>query len=288
MRMFWVALCLAFTTPAMAQVSGSDDPGYEAAVVLWLDGNEAAAIPEFAALAADGNTAAQVLLALIDTTAAYQGEWLLARPRADRAALLRDEGQNWMAEAARSDPLAKAWLALWDTDAAMTVLLDFARMGEMRAASVAARVMKNRQRHGIAALVKDPAFPAHLTAFAVLDGAQTSLPPGPQVEVLGNAPKMAADALVGWITADPLGLPLRATCERLCPADEAQCLVSAYEEVGSYLGLISLGSPAEALIPAERFAASPQGMATVLRTASMRNGAAQSPECLTKAIAATK
>ena len=48
-----------------AQVAGQDHPRFTAALEFWLSDDDERALPEFAALAAEGNRAAQVLLALI-------------------------------------------------------------------------------------------------------------------------------------------------------------------------------------------------------------------------------
>src|SRR5690606_14136001 len=92
-----------------ATIAGQDDPRFRAALAAWLADDEPAALPELAALAARDNRAAQILLALIDRVAVYQGPWLLRRERATRLALTRApgglSGRSWMAEAAADTPL---------------------------------------------------------------------------------------------------------------------------------------------------------------------------------------
>ena len=59
---------LAVVSPhaAAPEIAGRADPRFEAALAAWLDDDDATAIPVFAALAAEDNRAAQVMLGLID------------------------------------------------------------------------------------------------------------------------------------------------------------------------------------------------------------------------------
>ena len=98
-------------------MKGQDAPRFQEALALWLAEDDETALPEFAALAAEGNRAAQVLLAHIDVAVPLQGPWLASLPRAERIALMRQpggvSGKSWMAAAAVDTPLAAAWSALW-------------------------------------------------------------------------------------------------------------------------------------------------------------------------------
>ena len=75
------------TAARAAELRGQDDPRFRAALALWLADDDETALPELAALAAEGNRAAQVMLAQIDATPWFQGPWLvgLPRKRAERA-----------------------------------------------------------------------------------------------------------------------------------------------------------------------------------------------------------
>ena len=70
----WLGLAILTPAPASgASLAGQDDPRFVGALDLWLADDEAEALPALAALAAQGNRAAQVLLALIDANLPYQG-----------------------------------------------------------------------------------------------------------------------------------------------------------------------------------------------------------------------
>jgi len=93
------------TDPARAaELRGQDDPRFRSALALWLADDDETALPELAALAAEGNRAAQVLLARIDATPWFQGPWLVGLPRKERNTLLRApgglSGRSWMQVAA--------------------------------------------------------------------------------------------------------------------------------------------------------------------------------------------
>jgi hypothetical protein len=273
-----VASTVLLVSPAWSgPVAGQSEPEFMAAVDLWLTGDEAAALPRLAALAQDQNAAAQILLGMIDTTPALQGDWLMALPRADRITLLRDEGgfsgQNWMRSAAVTEPLAQTWLALWSGDAAHGVMLDFGKLGELRAARVAAMTLARREKTGFSAIADDPAYPTSVRVFAirewrVRDPARAAreeaalAPDDPQGEIIGHRDNDPA----AWLMAHAEGDPLVALCATLCPdAPQAACQTAAYQAVGGYWPVMALGSPIETIIPSDRFNRSPAGMASVMR-----------------------
>jgi hypothetical protein len=281
-----VPLAILMTGPSQADpVAGQSDPDFTAAVDQWLAGDEAAALPRLGRLAQGDNPAAQILLGLIDTTPALQGDWLMALPRQDRIGLLREpgglSGQNWM-RAATAEPLARAWTDLWNGDATHAVILDFARLGEMRAARVAAMTLAKRERTGFAAIADDPAYPAAARAFALREWQRTdparaaqeaaALTAGdPQAEVLGLTTDQPA-ATATWLANGPEGAPLVALCAVACPAvDQPACLAAAYQATGGYWTVMRMGSPVEAIIPSDRFNSSQAGRDSVLR--QMQGGA---------------
>jgi hypothetical protein len=275
------AATLLMASPARsAPIDGQSDPAFVSALALWLAGDEQAALPQLAVLAQDQNAAAQILLGLIDTTPALQGDWLMGQQRDDRIALLRApgglSGQNWMRTAAATEPLAQTWLALWNGDAPATVILDFARQDEARAARIAAMTLAKREKNGFAALADDPAYPAAARAFAVREWRRVDppraareeaslLPADPQGEILGLRPEEPG-ATAAWLATNPEGDPLVALCAALCPdADQSACQTAAYQAIGGYWEVMALGSPAETIIPSDQFNQSRTGQASVLR-----------------------
>jgi hypothetical protein len=280
--MRWFLVVLALLQPCgtvRAEVAGQGDPGFVAAQNLWLAGDEAQSLPALSRLAQDGNTAAQLLLGVIDTTAGLQGDWLMALPRQGRIDLLRApggiSGMNWLRLA--DDPIARAWLQLWDGQATAEVILTFARLGEARAAREAGLVLAARQKSGFGAVADDPVYPHALLALAIRDwrlhdpdrarAAEAALPPGdPQHEVLDFTPRATPQALTEWIATAPEGAPLLAFCANQCPSEPAPvCHAAALGAVGGYFGLMRLGAPVEALMPSPDFNRSPMGIATILR-----------------------
>lgn len=271
MRVLFILLAiLSLNLAARAEVQGRDDPELQAAVGDWLAGNEADALPALAALAVAGNTAARLLLTQIDSFPALQGDWLAALPRADRIAVLRApggvSGQRWTREL--DDPIAQAWVRLWDTSATPQVIVDFARLGEPRAARFAALTLARRQRQGFAAVGDDPAYPASLQAYVLAEtggDARSLHPADPQLSVLGRQPDAAGFS--GWAETVADADPVIALCETLCPhEDPGLCRPAALQGMGGYWGLMPLGSPVEALVPSPVFNRSPRGLDSTLRS----------------------
>lgn len=294
---------LAAGSMQAAPVAGQDDPAYAEAVDAWLAGDEERGLRGLAGLAGRGNAAARILLALIDTTPAYQGPWLAGQSRADRIAVMRApgglSGQNWMLAAAATEPLAQAWLRLWDTQAPAEVVLDFARMGEGRAARMAARQLFMRERRGFGAISADPDYPADLIALAVLDlqtedPARAGLAPGdPQRELLEGVLPDAA-LLQTWADQAPLGAELVAAVRGVCPqGDLVPGDLAAYlAQSGGFLAAAWFGPPSETLIDPQAYRSSPQAAQTarnLLKSDPFADGAllAASP-CVASALAARK
>lgn len=269
MRMILLLMCVLLTLPARAEVGGQRDPELQAVIGDWLAGNEADALPALAALAAGGNASARLALGQIDRFPALQGDWLAGLSRADRIAVLRApggiSGTRWTN--GLEDPVALAWARLWDTAATAQVVVDFARLGEPRAARFAALTLARRQRLGFAALAADPAYPDALRAYALREtgGDASALDPGdPQVAVLGREVDPARFAI--WAEGAEVADPVVALCETLCPEEAPDiCRPAALQGLGGFWGLMPLGSPVEALVPSPTFNRSPRGIEATLR-----------------------
>lgn len=301
MRNLWrmlVTLALAavgLVQPVQAvPVTGQDDPAFEAAVADWLAGREEPAIRALGQLAQGGNPAAQILLGLLDTTPAYQGDWQAALPRAERLKVLRApgglSGRSWMLAAAASEPLAQAWLRLWDGDADVAVVLDFARLGEARAAHMAARQLFTREKCCFAALAEDPAFPSFLMPLAIREwqasdpararAALATLAPGdPGLRLFAAGPPEPAD-LLAWAENAPQGQRLLPILAAICPGSTSKAadLAAYLAQSGGYWGLAWIGPPSETLIDPDRYGASPQAARTALNL--LRAGPLAGPEVL--------
>lgn len=304
-----LAALMALALPLQAQVrplAGQQDPAFQGALDAWLSGDEAQALPALAALAAADNRAAQVLLGLIDVTPQYQGRWLYALPRADRIALMRApsggsggvSGQNWLRLAAEQEPLAAAWVQLWDGNAKAEVMLEFARLGEESAARTAAKRLARREAKGFGALADEPEFPPFAIGLAIRDW-QTTDPVRAKAALDALPPVDPGRALIGTYQPDPAAVlalartdPALRLLDRhlvtLCPDPEggeearAQRLADALVMLGGWWGLADLGPPVEALVDPDRWVASAQGTAAFVRLLPDPDpqGAAGMDQCL--------
>jgi len=267
---------IAALLPAAAEIPGQGAAGFRTAVTLWLADDEAAALPELAQLAAGGNTSAQMMLALIDKTPALQGPWLARLPRAERIALMRApggmSGTSWMHAAAGAEPSAGLWLRLWNVSAPASLALDFARLGELRAARATLVTLAARDVRGFAGIADDPDYPASLLSLAwresgvdpTAEAAFAALHPGdPQREAVTGARDAAAR--VDWLLSAPEAGAVAAFCAAQCPGSIGACALAVEDALGSARTLLVFGSPSERLIEAGVFHASPRGQAALLR-----------------------
>lgn len=280
------AALLTAQAQAGPAVEGQDDPAFAAALALWLADDEAMSLPALAGLAAGGNRAAQVLLAIIDTTPNLQGPWLDDRTRAQRMALLRApgglSGRGWMAVAAADTPLARLWTEGLKLEGTVATAMALAGMGEARAARVTLLRHATRQWHGFAAVAGDPAYPPELRYLVWPEWAdqpggrarvqaevEAAMPGDPQVARYAFR-KPSPEETDARLATAPLAAPLRATCEAVCPSSGAACRRAAFVLVGGQSKLLGFGSPSETLIPSETWFASPRGRLSLLRPPAAR------------------
>ncbi len=271
-------LCFASVAPpAMAEardaISGAETPEYQEALAAWLEADEAEALPRLAELAESGNLAAQVLLGLIDKSAALQGPHVTYLPREERIALLRQagglSGRNWMTTAATESDLARLWVELWMMQGGVELAQGFAELGEERACRESLLAHVSRQERGFAPEVRAanwfPESLRHLTLGRALEPAEgEALPEGHPMRSLAGL-EVTPEALAGWLAIDPLAAPLREVCDTNCSETSRDCTLALYEALGSYHSLALMGSPAVALIPEAEFIASPRGHQAVAR-----------------------
>lgn len=268
-------LILALAPPLAAQpLPGAEVPGLQTAVRNWLADDEASALPALAALAHQGNSAARLLLALIDSTPALQGPMLSQRNRAERVALMRApggmSGQTWLARI-EDTPQADLWRILRQVEAGPPVIAGFAALGEARAARVALVTLAAREHQGLHALDPETVDPEMI--YLLWRGADPTrrailvarVPPGhPQRALMGEPAD--SESLARWLAESPAAAPLSRLCDALCPGSAAPpCRLAAMGALASHDALLTLGSPLESLVPQETFLASPRGRASVLR-----------------------
>lgn len=287
--------CWSLVAPALAApVAGQEAAGFEAALTDWLEGREQPALTALSGLAGQGNAAAQILLAIIDTTPTYQGEWLSGLPRDQRIAVLRApgglSGQNWMRVAAESEPLAQAFLHLWDGNATTAVVLDIARLDEPRLAHLAARQLFTREKRGFGAIAGDPAFPPGLLPLAIRDwqdddpdrakAARDGLDAGDPGRRLIGLTDPSPEALLAWAQQHPLAANLLETLSGLCPGSVGpeQDLAAYLAQSGGVWALSWVGPPSASLMDPARYAASPKAAQTTVNL--LRSGNLAAPETL--------
>jgi hypothetical protein len=279
LRVLGWTICLALLAfpgiPALAEapIGGADAPELNFAIHRWLQNDEEVALTAFAALAQGGNQAAQLLLAVIDKTPALQGPWLAHLSREDRIAVLRQpgglSGRSWL-HALADQPHGAAWLALMKPDTGPEVIAAFDALGEARAAREALVILASREDprlHQIDPAGVDPAL-IYLLWRGADDARRAELldhvaPDSPQRRLMDGTLDTAR--LEEWLAGSDLGAPLDAVCSEFCAGSRAACLSGGYMALASHNALLTLGSPAEALIPQAQFLSEPRGRSSVLR-----------------------
>ena len=274
-RLVIVVLAMAGTPVGASPLPGAEEPAFAAALQDWLADDEAAALPALAELAQSGNRAAQLLLALIDKTPSLQGPFLALRSRGERIALLRApgglSGQSWLRHA-DDLPLAAAWNTLWTVSADPGVIDRFASLGEPRAAREALVVLAARETPALQSLNPDEGDPDLLyLLWGTADadrraGIAARVPPGdPQRLLMGDT--LSAQVLDTWLASATAAAPLDLLCRAVCPAedDRPPCRNAAYRALNSHNALLTLGTPAETLVPQTVFLDSPRGRSATMR-----------------------
>lgn len=102
-------------TPGPPSIEGVQDPRFEAAVLLWLEDDDARSLPQLARLAQEGNTAARLLLGRIEVAERAPSTFVRSLARAERFDLFRPPSNGavfrptWLrTESKAGQPLAQA------------------------------------------------------------------------------------------------------------------------------------------------------------------------------------
>jgi hypothetical protein len=94
---FSFSLCVGIFTTQSTQaddLSGLDDPAFQAAIEVWLDDNDADSLPAFATLASEGNIAARLLLTRIQNTDWAPSNYLNGLSREEKIEIFRPAGEG--------------------------------------------------------------------------------------------------------------------------------------------------------------------------------------------------
>ncbi|MCB1396604.1 MAG: hypothetical protein H6898_11640 [Rhodobacter sp.] len=255
-------------------IPGAEAPALRQALTDWLADDEAVALPALSELAQDGNTAARLLLGLIDKTPALQGPFLAHIARRDRIALLRApggfSGRNWLGSLGDL-PLARAWSDLWTVEAGPVVIETFTALDEPRAAREAMVVLAAREHPALRTMPADGIDTDLLYLFWRSADAERRaqlaglVPVGhPQRLMMGETIDARDTDL--WLASAEAAAPIETLCAATCPGDDAPaCRSAAYRALNSHNALLTLGTPAETLVPQAEFLGSARGRATVMR-----------------------
>jgi hypothetical protein len=254
-------------------IAGAEAPGFLLARAAWLEDDEAGALSQLGELARQGNAAAQVLIGLIDKSPWLQGPWLAQLDRGERISLMRApgglSGRSWLTHAA-DEPLAATWLAILRPDGGPEVGAAFAAMNEHRAARDALATLAAREHPGLGSVWGD--WMDLEMAFVLWPRADDALraridaavpPDHPQRGLMGGV--TLPGALDRWLAESPATAALRHLCASECPQSQNPCRAAAYAALGSHIAVLTVGSPAETLIPQDEFLASPRGRSAILR-----------------------
>lgn len=277
-----------------SQIAGAEEDRFEAALQLWLDGEDFQALTALRLLSKSGNTAAQIFLGRVSVTGHLHSYLTEPMTREARIALLRQEGgvsgKSWLYAARETEPLAGAFIdmgLLGKKYAAVQVLQDY---GESASVSLTLSAMLHS---GSNAEVRDLLRAAPQTSHAdivLLDHALRSLQGGGATfagrarmgERWGDAmsPTGAVISPKDWLVWAPFGptelrdkpealeiaqrhasdvlewTPIRHLCAAHCPTSVNSCTALGSSLTGNKSRPFPFSSPSEALLPNARYWAS--------------------------------
>ncbi len=136
--LLFAAFCaLPAVVKAQPEIPGQDNAEFNRSMDLWLEGDDLLALRSFSELAQSGNSAAQVFLARIAVHGHLHKHVTMDLPRAERVALLRQQGglsgKSWLSAAQADVPLAAAFLQAnrpGDKPAAIRALFAYGEVSE--------------------------------------------------------------------------------------------------------------------------------------------------------------
>ena len=270
-----ILLALMLAPLARAEIPGQDAPAFITARDGWLAGEDTTALPALAALAQQGNTAAQILLGRIEPKSHLRRQITGPMDRKTRIALLRMpgglSGQSWLKAAAAQNPLARAYLDIRSPDfqaASVQVLLDAGDvMSGLRA------IMRLIQYGNLAAavpLLAHPGLSKDYRALPVWEVTNIGLArplPRPSLKLvllwrglsprrLLEDPELYADAIEA-LSSEPAYAPVRAFCTAHCPEMVPTCTLATFL-VTAPTGSFDFQSPAEPLVSTQSYTTSPR------------------------------
>lgn len=273
MRIRLIAAALLCANTAVAEdIAGIADTDFVSAKDLWLTGtDDIAALGALSALANDGNRAAQILIARIETRPVLHQHVTGTLERADRIALLRKpgglSGKSWMTDAATDTPLAAAFVAIRGQDTRADGAVALLDLQEIDAALLP---LKDQLNYGaydlVLELLEHPNVPAHAGvlrsyawgAKAASEGISMPIITFPLAyklewdiwSALENEPPPDITAEAIKVIPEVIALqPFAAICETHCPETTATCTYAlALKALANTSPMATLASPVETII----------------------------------------
>lgn len=149
-------LLITFLIFPLHSVSAQPSMTFDAAISLWLEGDDVNTLPVIAQFAKDGNIEAQIFLARIIRSSSFTSDYVRALTRKDRIALFKQptglSGTSWLKAAAEHSELAVAFIdanSIGSTNSeklfnAAVILME---LGERKAAFIAYNRFQNGLGH---------------------------------------------------------------------------------------------------------------------------------------------
>lgn len=298
-----LALVVATTQIHADPIRGSEDPGFQSALNIWLDGNDEKAIRALAVLARDNNRAAQIFLGQVQDKVWLHDHVTGKLNRKQKIELLREpkglSGRSWLQSAAHDTPLArhllevrkpyenaeigKALVAMGEVDAALQVMVTAIVAGDrLGALEIAIDDHAIVYTLGVArGLAEDPAarfrsgwYEANDPRIPRFRRRMHLLPTEQDAEkILWGAvsfrnmqPGSEEFQYIGEVLlALPELKPLVQIIERHCPGDVSGALASLQISRWSRPLTLEMFSPVESILPTKTYRASKRFENDVLR-----------------------
>ncbi|WP_298934234.1 hypothetical protein [uncultured Ruegeria sp.] len=275
----------------------------EKAVALWLDGDDARALPMLAELAAKGDAEARLLLARIETTDLGPSPFRLGLEPAQSRALFRQKdlsafGRSWLVvEAAAGNELAQALLRAKRPEADPALISRLNALGEHQATDYPTRIIALYGNEDMRlSLLEDDGlmddlkpYLSYLTldpeprgdGLAALRHIQSDGVEASSAPALGMAGTLALGlgygdlspdnpwrpAVESWLMTAQSTVPIAQLCSTSCGTEAPACAFAFMALSGGYFEVIRTDSPLETVIPQDRFLNSPRARLMVLRRA---------------------
>ncbi|GEM_PF-2547947 len=289
MRVFLAVLALLIgLTPTNAQIAGQNDPQFKAALELWLEGEDFAALTALSGLAKADNRAAQVFLGRVDSMRHTHTHVTKDMDRKARNNLMRAKGSvlgiNWLRVAEVDTPLATAFRNVHRSHEKLDAIVQLLEFQEYAAATAALRDsmgdILGEDFIQINEVLKHSTIPPHLRTyfhsteeFWKKSGKRLWITLKFRVNISKeqflqqdafNWPfftlsdllhdKISADQIDPYFVNNPLLAPLQNLCSETCGEDVPKCMRALnWVQFWAYLH-----SPTETLLSNEQYLASPR------------------------------